>query len=568
MLYELSGEKPYVCTFAGCGKAYSNSSDRFKHVRTHQEEKPYKCKLPGCRKQYTDPSSLRKHVRTHRHHTAGEDTGYFLYRGAVSGSEESYSNEDFKLGLSSVSSSQNDMYLSSAIRNRLVCAITEGPRSPESSTIERSGAGLRSPDTHSKQRVPSLSECKSDIEEDWTSGNEAADYPELTMYKSREFDTFHRPELSYKSRAPHCLNIPQIVINDGHLLTKEGNTITNRQDNHTSKSSKGIEYTMINTKHEFSQGKNDDSENRNDGTVLDTCGSSTETVSSEKKPSTFSSHKKRPQDSSIAQHRGHWKKLCIIKSESEEQKESATQDSGQCAGDSQLPKVTLLTSPRVSQSCVPDSESSPLPDYTTCTNFGPPDCRGVSQCPASTHCNHSGHVGLILSGRPSAFSAVHAGKQSHLLVPSTVEAQSTSPSLPTVPSPSSVPSPSMPSSPADFYSFPAYGQVHPMSPSLSPCSMLSQPDLRPYPVFLKSDMFPLASNHSGTWCVREESMLRPFPFTSGLSDISNQTSGFYLPSVAPNLKFFSPDIPIDISHYRFYYGPEFQNFPCYSRSAR
>lgn len=64
----ISGEKPYTCPFEGCNKAYSNSSDRFKHVRTHQEDKPYICKMPGCSKRYTDPSSLRKHVRTHGHH--------------------------------------------------------------------------------------------------------------------------------------------------------------------------------------------------------------------------------------------------------------------------------------------------------------------------------------------------------------------------------------------------------------------------------------------------------------------------------------------------------------------
>lgn len=63
-----SGEKPYVCPIDGCLKAYSNSSDRFKHIRTHKEEKPYVCKIPGCNKRYTDPSSLRKHVRTYGHY--------------------------------------------------------------------------------------------------------------------------------------------------------------------------------------------------------------------------------------------------------------------------------------------------------------------------------------------------------------------------------------------------------------------------------------------------------------------------------------------------------------------
>ena len=67
-VYFFAGEKPYICPFPGCTKAYSNSSDRFKHVRTHQEDKPYICKMPGCNKRYTDPSSLRKHVRTHGHY--------------------------------------------------------------------------------------------------------------------------------------------------------------------------------------------------------------------------------------------------------------------------------------------------------------------------------------------------------------------------------------------------------------------------------------------------------------------------------------------------------------------
>ncbi|NXS23135.1 GLIS2 protein, partial [Mystacornis crossleyi] len=30
-----TGEKPYICPYEGCNKRYSNSSDRFKHTRTH-----------------------------------------------------------------------------------------------------------------------------------------------------------------------------------------------------------------------------------------------------------------------------------------------------------------------------------------------------------------------------------------------------------------------------------------------------------------------------------------------------------------------------------------------------
>jgi hypothetical protein len=56
-----------VCPVEGCSKAYTNSSDRFKHVRTHQVDRPFVCKILGCEKRYTDPSSLRKHVKTHGH---------------------------------------------------------------------------------------------------------------------------------------------------------------------------------------------------------------------------------------------------------------------------------------------------------------------------------------------------------------------------------------------------------------------------------------------------------------------------------------------------------------------
>uniref|UniRef100_A0A3Q3J455 C2H2-type domain-containing protein n=1 Tax=Monopterus albus TaxID=43700 RepID=A0A3Q3J455_MONAL len=66
------GEKPYICPYEGCSKRYSNSSDRFKHTRTHYVDKPYYCKMAGCLKRYTDPSSLRKHIKAHGHFVAQE----------------------------------------------------------------------------------------------------------------------------------------------------------------------------------------------------------------------------------------------------------------------------------------------------------------------------------------------------------------------------------------------------------------------------------------------------------------------------------------------------------------
>ena len=54
-----------MCQFEGCTKTFANSSDRFKHKRTHTEKRPYRCTLMGCDKSYTDPSSLRKHKKRH-----------------------------------------------------------------------------------------------------------------------------------------------------------------------------------------------------------------------------------------------------------------------------------------------------------------------------------------------------------------------------------------------------------------------------------------------------------------------------------------------------------------------
>uniref|UniRef100_A0A452GT04 C2H2-type domain-containing protein n=1 Tax=Gopherus agassizii TaxID=38772 RepID=A0A452GT04_9SAUR len=60
-----TGEKPFVCEFAGCDRRFANSSDRKKHTHVHSRDKPYRCKVKGCEKSYTHPSSLRKHLKTH-----------------------------------------------------------------------------------------------------------------------------------------------------------------------------------------------------------------------------------------------------------------------------------------------------------------------------------------------------------------------------------------------------------------------------------------------------------------------------------------------------------------------
>jgi len=60
-----TGERPFRCEFAGCGRRFANSSDRKKHSHVHTTDKPYICRAAGCDKCYTHPSSLRKHAKTH-----------------------------------------------------------------------------------------------------------------------------------------------------------------------------------------------------------------------------------------------------------------------------------------------------------------------------------------------------------------------------------------------------------------------------------------------------------------------------------------------------------------------
>ncbi|KAK2954467.1 putative Zinc finger protein 18 [Blattamonas nauphoetae] len=79
-----TGEKPFKCTFPGCGKSFSDPSAlriherihtgekpyKCTHERIHTGEKPYKCTFPGCGRAFSDQSALRKHERTfHNNHT-------------------------------------------------------------------------------------------------------------------------------------------------------------------------------------------------------------------------------------------------------------------------------------------------------------------------------------------------------------------------------------------------------------------------------------------------------------------------------------------------------------------
>ena len=58
-----TGERPFVCSFDGCGKKFARNEELTRHKRIHTGARPHVC--PVCRKGFGRMDHLRKHQRTH-----------------------------------------------------------------------------------------------------------------------------------------------------------------------------------------------------------------------------------------------------------------------------------------------------------------------------------------------------------------------------------------------------------------------------------------------------------------------------------------------------------------------
>ncbi|XP_017777942.1 PREDICTED: Krueppel-like factor 16, partial [Nicrophorus vespilloides] len=56
-------ERPFPCSWEGCGKRFARSDELARHTRTHTGEKNFAC--PVCNKKFMRSDHLSKHARRH-----------------------------------------------------------------------------------------------------------------------------------------------------------------------------------------------------------------------------------------------------------------------------------------------------------------------------------------------------------------------------------------------------------------------------------------------------------------------------------------------------------------------
>ena len=61
-----TGEKPFNCTLAGCGKSFSHKGNLNKHMKlVHFKQRPFKCGFEGCKHACGTRHHMAQHMKTH-----------------------------------------------------------------------------------------------------------------------------------------------------------------------------------------------------------------------------------------------------------------------------------------------------------------------------------------------------------------------------------------------------------------------------------------------------------------------------------------------------------------------
>ena len=62
-----TGEKPYTCSYPGCGRKFARKERLRLHERMHTGEKPFTCSYPGYVhvRKFAEWTTLKNHKRTH-----------------------------------------------------------------------------------------------------------------------------------------------------------------------------------------------------------------------------------------------------------------------------------------------------------------------------------------------------------------------------------------------------------------------------------------------------------------------------------------------------------------------